>query len=54
MDRNKALLELKKVAANDDIEVAHQEADWVLCELLKKLGYGDVVEAYCDIPKWYA
>ena len=37
-----------------DVEVAHAEADKVLCELLEKLGYGEVVEAWKKIPKWYA
>ena len=37
-----------------DEEDAHIEADAVLCDLLKELGFEDVVELYEKIPKWYA
>ncbi len=39
---------------NDDTECAHVEADNILCELLEKLGYKDVVEKYNKVSKWYA
>lgn len=31
----------------------HYEADDTLCELLEYLGYGDVVEEYNKLDKWY-
>lgn len=31
----------------------HSEADLILCELLEKLGYENVVEEYKKIPKYY-
>ena len=37
-----------------DEEFAHRDADDIICELLKELGFGDVVEVYDKIPKWYA
>ncbi len=37
-----------------DSEVAHGDADNLLCELLTRLGYGDVVEAWKKVKKYYA
>ena len=37
-----------------DVEAIHQQADDVLCELLKALGYEDVVEEWRKVPKWYS
>lgn len=31
----------------------HSEADLIVCELLEKLGYEQVVEEYKKIPKYY-
>ena len=39
---------------NDDTECAHVAADDILCELLEKLGYKEVVEKYNEVSKWYA
>ena len=36
-----------------DAESAHGRADEILCELLRELGYSDIVDAYEDIDKWY-
>lgn len=38
----------------DDREGAHMTADELLCELLTTLGYVAVVQAWRDVPKWYA
>lgn len=35
-------------------EEGHMQADGILCDLLKYLGYDRLVEIYYDIPKWYA
>lgn len=35
-------------------EADHEDADYILCELLEKLGYKELVDAYRDIPKWYS
>lgn len=37
-----------------DVERSHRGADFVLKEFLRELGYDELVEAYEDIPKWYA
>lgn len=51
----KAIEQLKLLATvRGDTEAAHIDADEVLCSLLKKLGYGKVVEAFNRITKWYA
>lgn len=35
-------------------EIAHIEADKILCNLLSDLGYSDIVEAFEKVNKWYA
>ena len=37
-----------------DTKMGHFEADNILCELLKELGYSDLVEEFEKIDKWYA
>ena len=55
MTREEAIEELEVIdKVDDDREVAHIDADGVLCELLTSLGYKDVVTAYHNISKWYA
>jgi predicted RNA-binding Zn-ribbon protein involved in translation (DUF1610 family) len=39
---------------NDDMEDAHCKADDILCELLRELGYGKLIDTYEKVPKWYA
>lgn len=40
---------------NDDPEVPHGEADALLCETLRALGYGEGVALFeTSIAKWYA
>jgi len=55
---NKALsdqaIEALKRCDSYDQEMAHVEADEVLCKLLTALGYSDVVDHYRSIDKWYA
>lgn len=45
---------LKAAQENPDTESAHVDADQVLCDLLKALGYKQVVEEYDKVEKWYA
>ena len=54
MTREEALKTLSELKREDDIEMAHREADVVLCQLLFTLGYGDVVTEYHRVHKWYA
>lgn len=54
MTREKAIEELKVEQANPDREVAHRNADDVLCNLLIELGYEAVVDEYNKVRKWFA
>lgn len=56
IDREKALLALSDALelGKGDPEIAHVNADEVLCELLKSLGFSDVVKEFKKVPKWYA
>ena len=38
----------------DNTEMAHRTADYVLCEFVKQLGYGDMVEEYEKVDAWFA
>lgn len=61
---NELLDRLKNVTEKDyypgseypkgDREDWHVEADNILCELLDYLGYHNFVEAFEEVPKWYA
>lgn len=53
-DREKALARLRELKDSPDVEGAHVNADDILCALLESLGYADVVQAYHNVPKWYA
>ena len=37
-----------------DTERRHIEMDDAMCELLRELGYGEGVEIFEDVIKWYA
>ena len=52
--RREAISYLQELQKSGDIEAAHSEADGVLCKLLTKLGYSDVVDEWLKIDKWYA
>lgn len=51
-----AIAALKRILADEDhdAEVRHAMADAVLCSLLRKLGYANVVALWKSVPKWYA
>jgi len=38
----------------DDPEVAHSQADKILCDYLKSLGFGDITLLFQEVKKWYA
>jgi hypothetical protein len=54
MTREKAIARLKEQQNDGDIEAAHGNADNILCDFLRSLGYEDVVKEYLEVPKWYA
>ena len=39
---------------NDDTETNHVSADELMCELLTSLGYGEGVEIFKNMDKWYS
>ena len=43
---------LQKEVNDNDAERDHVNSDNILCELLEKLGYKDVVEKYNEVSKW--
>lgn len=46
--------EMESLIKCRDTEYAHNRADGLLCELLECLGYGEIVDLYSDVDKWYA
>ena len=54
IDKEKYINELKELSEDDDTEMAHVVADTILCSILTELGYGEIVEEYDKIGKWYA
>lgn len=54
MTREESINKLKILQEMRDKESAHCNADDVICDLLKALGYEDVVKGYDEIDKWYA
>jgi hypothetical protein len=49
------LIEIQNEAEESgDFESSHEEADNIICELLAKLGYEDIVAEWLKVPKWYS
>ncbi len=46
--------QLKKLISITDTEMAHADADDLLCQFLKHLGYTEIVDLYNSIDKRYA
>ena len=45
---------MKDIANNSDTEEAHYEADKLMLTLLETLGYGQGVDVFDKMGKWYA
>jgi hypothetical protein len=45
---------LEALQDDPDTEKVHAVADGILCELLRNLGYGEVVDVYEQLDMWYA
>lgn len=54
LDVTKEIARLQELAKAMDYEIPHGEADDILCDVLRQLGYGDLVDAYDKVGKWYA
>lgn len=49
-----AIEKMKECVNNGDTEVAHLDADDILCDVLTQLGYKELVDLYEKVKKWYA
>lgn len=45
---------MKAIFEKNDPEIAHGEADVLMCETLAKLGYTDGVRIFTQSEKWYS
>lgn len=54
MTRGEAVDRMRELQRDRDHEAAHGRADAVLCELLRDLGFGDVVDEYLKLQRWCA
>tara|TARA_R110002126_G_scaffold251131_1_gene394137 strand:+ start:427 stop:615 length:189 start_codon:yes stop_codon:yes gene_type:complete len=52
--KESVIARLKIEQTSGDTEVAHCNADDLLCELLNEIGLQEVVDEYIKIGKWYA
>jgi hypothetical protein len=54
MTKEEVIEKLVVCQHNGDTEIAHSEADDILCDFLTALGYADVVAEYMKVDKWFA
>lgn len=45
---------MREFARHDDLEARHGNADLLMCRVLRTLGYGEGIEVYVEMGKWYA
>jgi hypothetical protein len=45
---------MREFASDADIESGHEYADALMCSILRQLGYGDGVDVFVNMDKWYA
>lgn len=50
---DKYLSQLNDLITENDVEKKHIDADNILCELLKELGFNEIVESFNKLKKWY-
>lgn len=50
IERMKEIARLSEV----DAEMAHLEADDLLCNVLRRAGYSELVDEFAKVEKWYA
>ncbi|MBQ7315689.1 MAG: hypothetical protein IJW90_01115 [Clostridia bacterium] len=50
----KYVREMEEAICNDNKEAGHICCDEVMCDLLRELGYGAIVEVYDKQEKWYS
>ena len=55
MTKEQALQQMQRlVDEGADTEGDHMDADRILCEFLKTLGHGDLVDVYDELDRWFA
>lgn len=54
MTREEFRNRMQTIADKRDTEGGHVEADKLMCELLKDFGYGEGVDIFEKMDKWYA
>ena len=52
--KRKAMKTLRECVESIDPKQAHEDADKVLCDVLRFLGYGKLVALWKKVGKWYA
>lgn len=45
---------MSRISLSDDPENNHIHADALMCKLLKDLGYGNGIDIFRSMNKWYA
>lgn len=51
---NDAAQQIIAMYGDNDYEANHHNADEILLDILKQLGFDKTVEAFKHLPKWYA
>ena len=46
--------EMRRIDRDDNTERAHNHADELMCKLLRELGYGEGVDIFEKMDKWYS
>ena len=54
INEDEAILEAKEIIGEHEEEMSHIKLDYLLCDVLKSLGYEALVKVYEDAPKWYS
>lgn len=48
-----AVARLERLQAARDPEIAHEQADRILCEFLRAIGHRDVADEFDAVERWY-
>lgn len=48
------LVEAKKESDSGMADYGHRTADDAICDLLKELGYTEIIQMYVAVDKWYS
>ena len=54
-EKEKEMFEKKLIVCDDeDEETGHGNADEILCDILRRMGYRRIVRLFERLPKWYS